>query len=256
MNKVKIIEVNESNVDEMGFFCNMSRRKSEGYQRKLKWLKKRFDEGLKIKMILPPEGRGFIEYIPGEYAWRAVNAKGYMFIHCLWVVGKSKGKGLGKLLLTECLKDAKKSKMLGVAMVTSERPWLVEKSFLHKCGFEPVDKAPPAFELMVKKFKDATSPSFAGDWDKKMKGYGQGFAIFRSDQCPYLDDAVKIVQEAARKLGIKSRVIELKSAQEVRKLAPSAYGVFSIVYKQKLLSYFYLTKNQLLKLLKREWAHT
>lgn len=42
-------------------------------------------------MLELPE-RGFIEYLPGEHAWRAVHADGYLFIHCLWVVGKSKGK--------------------------------------------------------------------------------------------------------------------------------------------------------------------
>jgi hypothetical protein len=36
----------------------------------------------------------FIEYIPGEQAWRAVHADGYLLIHCLWVVGKSKGPRL------------------------------------------------------------------------------------------------------------------------------------------------------------------
>jgi hypothetical protein len=91
---MEIIDVNKENVAETGFFCNMSKKKSEGYQRKLKWLSKRFTEGLKLKMLdLSQGGRGFIEYLPGEYAWRPVSGNGYMFIHCLWVVGKSKGEG-------------------------------------------------------------------------------------------------------------------------------------------------------------------
>jgi hypothetical protein len=101
----KIIEVNAENVEKTGFFCFMSKRKSEGFQRKLRGLKDRFAEGMRIKMFELPE-RGFIEYLPGEYAWRAVNASGYMFIHCLWVVGKSRGKGLAGILLDECIKDA------------------------------------------------------------------------------------------------------------------------------------------------------
>lgn len=67
-----IIDVTRSNVDETGFFCYMSKRKSEGFRRKLAWVKARFAEGMRIKMLEPPE-RGFIEYIPGEYAWRAVD---------------------------------------------------------------------------------------------------------------------------------------------------------------------------------------
>lgn len=31
--------------------------------------------------------RGFIEYIPGAFGWRAVFAEDYMLIHCLWVMG-------------------------------------------------------------------------------------------------------------------------------------------------------------------------
>jgi hypothetical protein len=97
---MRIIDVTADNFEETGFFCLMSRRKSEGYQRKLRWLHERFDEGLRIKMLdLSEGGRGFIEYIPGEYAWRPVEASGYLFIHCLWVVGKSKGNGYAKLLL-------------------------------------------------------------------------------------------------------------------------------------------------------------
>ncbi|UCE07082.1 MAG: GNAT family N-acetyltransferase, partial [bacterium] len=65
----KIIDVNSDNVEQTGFFCYMSKRKTEGFQRKLNWLKARFAEGMRIKMFDLPE-RGFIEYIPGEYAWR------------------------------------------------------------------------------------------------------------------------------------------------------------------------------------------
>ena len=81
---------NNPNVDETGFFCYMSKRKSEGYLRKLAWTKARFDEGMRIRMLRLPE-RGFIEYIPGEMAWRAVHAPGHMIIHCLWVIGSNQG---------------------------------------------------------------------------------------------------------------------------------------------------------------------
>ena len=95
---MKIIDVDQQNVTETGFFCKMSQRKSAGYRRKLAWLEARFAEGLRIKLLdLSQGGRGFIEYIPGEYAWRPVEAAGYLFIHCLWVVGKSKKK-LAQLL--------------------------------------------------------------------------------------------------------------------------------------------------------------
>ncbi|MCK4465252.1 MAG: GNAT family N-acetyltransferase [Bacteroidales bacterium] len=244
-NDFQLIEVNEGNVTETGFYCYMSKKNTEGYRRKLNWLKARFAEGLKIKMLKLPE-RGFIEYIPGEYAWRPVDAKGYMFIHCLWVVGRSKGKGLAAVLLNECIKDAQKEGMKGVAMITSQGNWLPGKKILLKNGFEPVDQAPPSFNLMVKKFNDYPSPALLKA-DENIGKYGKGLTVFRSDQCPYIDDAVANVADTAKELGIDYRVIDLKSSRDVQTLSPSAYGVFGIVYNGSLLSYHYLLKQELIK---------
>lgn len=244
--EMRTIEVNEGNVSETGSFCRMSRRKSEGNQRKPRWLETRFAEGMRIK-IIKEECRGFIEYIPGEYAWRPVKASGYMLIHCLWVVGKSRGKGCATFLLNECIRDARESGMQGVAMATSEGHWLMGKRLLVKKGFEVVDQAPPSFELMVRKFGDAPSPCFTKDWDAKMSRYGKGLTIVRSDQCPYIEDETNRVVATADELGIQSQVVELSSCQEVQELAPSAYGVYSVVYDGSLLCYHFLTKRQFLK---------
>jgi GNAT superfamily N-acetyltransferase len=247
--KIAIIDVNSDNVSETGFFCRMSRSQSEGNQRKYEWLKARFAEGMRMK-LLPLPLRGYIEYIPGEYAWRPVRAKGYMFIHCIWVVGKSKGKGYAKILLDECIKDAQKLRMRGVAMVCSGN-WLVRKEFLERRGFVSVDKAPPSFELMVKKFGNFPSPTFTNDWAGKAAKCGNCLTVLRTDQCPYLDDATRIVLDTAKELGLDCKVIELKSCRDVQRLSPSAFGVFSIVYDGKLLSYHYLLKEELIQKIRK-----
>ncbi|MFC2055853.1 GNAT family N-acetyltransferase, partial [Chloroflexota bacterium] len=106
---------------------------------------------MKIKIVYE-NGRsvGFIEYIPGESAWRAVNAEDYLVIHCIWVVGRGKKKGYGSRLLNECLKDARRSNKRGVSMVTSSGNWLADKKLLVNNGFEVVAHAPPSFDLLVK----------------------------------------------------------------------------------------------------------
>lgn len=245
-----LIDVTAENVEEKGFFCSMSKAGSAGYQRKLRWLNARFQEGLRLKMYELPQ-RGFIEYLPGEYAWRTVEAAGYMFIHCLWVVGKSKGQGLGGRLLKECLKDARKAGMHGVAMLTSAGNWLADKELLLQHGFKSVAQAPPAFDLMALRFDEAPPPTLLNDWDKKAEPCGPGLTVFRSEQCPYLDDAVKTVSHAAQKLGIESRVVELNTCEEVRNFSPSPYGVFSVVYNGRLLSYHYLLEKELLQRLEK-----
>lgn len=100
MANIEIINTNVDTICNYGF-CGYKNIKNEEYRRKVEWLKQRFTEGMKFKVLYSTkEGSlGFIEYIPGKYAWRAVEASGYMVIHCIMVNGKYKGKGYGSLFL-------------------------------------------------------------------------------------------------------------------------------------------------------------
>jgi GNAT superfamily N-acetyltransferase len=76
---------------------------------------------------------GSIEYPPGEYAWRAVRAPGYLVIHCLFILKKDfKGKGYGAQLLRACEKDARTGNRHGVAAVTSRSTWMAKDSLFLK----------------------------------------------------------------------------------------------------------------------------
>lgn len=242
----EVVDVTMENVEKTGFFCYMSARKSEGFRRKLEWVKARLAEGLKIKMVLPPNGRGFIEYIPGEYAWRAVNAAGYMVIHCIWVVGKSKGSGVGAHLLELCEQDARLGGMNGVAMVTSSDHYMVRPEYLVDKGYLKVDQAPPAYALMVKKFKEAPDPAFCGDWEAKAARFGKGLSVVRADQCPYLESASLAARSWAEESGKPFQDVILRNAGEVRELSPSAYGVYNLVYNGILVGDQYLGKQAVL----------
>ena len=245
-----IIDVTPDTADELGFFCHMNRRKSAGWQRKRRWLDARFAEGLQIKLLdLSLGGRGFIEYIPGESAWRPVEAAGFVFIHCLWVVGKSKGQGSGSMLLEACLEDARRQGADGVAMVTLEGNWLAGRKLLSRHGFEKVDGAPPAYELLVRTFDEAPSPTFSGEWEDKTRRLGNGLTVVRTDQCPYIEDAAATALDVARDHGLPCREIELTSAREIRDRAPSPYGVFSIVLDGAVLSHHPLPSKKLHEIL-------
>jgi GNAT superfamily N-acetyltransferase len=247
-NAVEIVSVDAENVDERGFFCYKSKPKSDGYAQKLNWLRNRFSEGLKIHIVYE-DGRsvGFIEYIPGEFAWRTVRAPGYLLIHCLWVVGRAKEKGYGSQLVEACLAEARASGANGVAMVTSSKPWLAGSQLLLKQGFECVDAAPPSFELLVKRFDDAPLPSFPTDWEARLAQCGPGLTVVRSDQCPYMEDATNTVLEFGRSRGIEAKVMEFKTAREVQDRSPTAYGTFAVVHDGQLLSYYYMIPKDLQK---------
>lgn len=256
---VEIITVDAFNVEKEGFLCHKSKSKTEGYQRKLNWLRSRFQEGMRIKLLHlrqfegPRGAFGFIEYTHGEYAWRPVKAKNYLFINCLWVIGRHKGKGYASRLLQSCLDEAHKQGKDGVAMVTrSGGGWLAGKRVLLANGFEPVDHAPYSFDLLAKRLRPAPSPAFPTDWEKRAARYGPGLTIVYSSQCPYMAALVKATLKTARERGIECREVELKSARDVQSNAPSPYGTYGAVYDGRLLAYSPTGAEALLGRIKKE----
>jgi len=106
MDKIVMERVGPGNLSDCGIGC-LADPKNQGYQPKVEWLHKRFAEGLHLLLLRDGEGRplGFLEYVPGEYAWRPVDAAGWLFVHCLYV---SKGR-FKNLLQKEILKERDRS---------------------------------------------------------------------------------------------------------------------------------------------------
>ena len=250
--KMKIISLNSENIFEYQPVCFLN-PKNEGYLKKLEWLKESFSKGLIIKLLyLESEKKcnGFIEYIPGEYAWRAVDAKGYMFIHCIWISpNKHKGKGYGSLLVKECLQDAKREGKYGVAVVTSEGPFMAGKALFLKNGFKSVAKAKPSYELMIKTIKSGHLPKFK-DWEKQLSQY-KGLNIIYTNQCPWVARSIKELSEIAKKKGLKLKIVELENARQAQD-APSIYTAFNLIYNGKLLVDHYISSKRFLNIIDKE----
>jgi L-amino acid N-acyltransferase YncA len=236
MRDYEIVDTNADNIGGFGI-CGRKPGRTEGHRRKCDWLKKRYAEGLRFKVLRSREfgDIGMIEYAPGSHAWRPVEAEGYLVIHCLMVNGKHKGKGLGALLLDSCLRDAKKSKCRGVAVVTSSDSFMAGSDLFIKAGFVSVDRIPP-YELLVKKLKKtAPDPRFIVERERLYKRYRKGLTILAADQCTYVAKSVERIVEASRTLGLEPRVVRVGSAKASREL-PTPYGVFSILYDGKLIA--------------------
>jgi hypothetical protein len=159
---------------------------------------------------------------------------------------KYKGKGWGERMLDECVNDAKNENMHGAAVVTRKGTWMAGKELFVKNGFEMADNAPPDFELLVKKInKNAPSPKFKGDWEKRLEKYDKGLVIFTSDQCPYTAKAVKEISETAEEnYSIKPGIIELKKSRDARDKSPCAFGTFCMAYNGKLIAEHPISKTR------------
>ncbi len=255
----RIININENNIDIYGLFCKKSQKKQVGYQNKLKWIKDRFKEGLTYKLLLVKEGeketsRGFIEYIPGEFNWRGIQADGWMVIHCIWVVGRHKNKGYASQLLEECMNDAKEAKMNGVVAMTAEKGgWLPNRKLFIKNGFEKVDELDPHFGLYTKAFLDKIpKPKFFHISQDKLKEYGEGVTVLYTQQCPYLPILVNDIEEITTEKDVKFQAILLKNTFEIQQNRIHPYGTFCAIYDGTIIPYKPGFKKELIELLKNE----
>ena len=247
----RMVALTPENFATLGCPCFLN-PKHESHLKKLEWLTDRFSEGFTIKsLFIETEKKpiGFIEYVSGEYAWRAVNAKDYLFIHCIWInPNKYKIKGYGSLLVKEVLNDAEKQGKIGVAVITSEGSFIASENLFLKNGFKVVDKA-DRFELLVKQLKEGALPKFT-DWQKQLAQY-KGLNIVYSNQCPWVIRSIKELTEIAEQKGLNLKVTELKSAKEAQN-APSIYATFTLIYDGKIFADHYLSSSRFLNILKKE----
>jgi len=253
MTDYNIITVDSGNVEEFGFFC-VRNKKHPGYISKLGWLQRRFEEGMRFKLILTTDGKhaGFLEYVPGEYTWRVVNAPGYLVIHCLWVKSnKFPSRGMASALLKDCLKEAERGNKVGVAVVTSDDTWMAGKEVFLRNGFEEVDKAEPYFQLYMKRRGQGPLPAFPQNWDERLKQY-QGLQLIYTNQCPYIGKAAVELPPVAEKHGVKLLLVELNDPAEAREKMPSPYGMVSLVYNGQLLADHPISATRFKNILQRE----
>jgi hypothetical protein len=127
-------------------------------------------------------------------------------------------------LLEACLNDAKGKK--GIVAVTSKKvmPFLTDKGFFLKRGFEVCDTAPPYFELLVKPLRKAPPPRFKACAKKGTCPHGKGLSLYYSYQCPFTHHYVDEMTEAARKRTIPCRKILVKTRRDAQNL-PSPFTI-------------------------------
>jgi hypothetical protein len=226
MVKMTLEKVGPENLSNCGIGC-LTNQKHQGYQPKLDWLKERFAEGLRFFLFRDEKGKplAFLEYMPGEYAWRPVDAAGWLFVHCLWVYpsGQKVG-GLGSLLIQACLEEASQALATGVAAMVSDGVWMAGKDIFFKNGFTQVAEA-DRFQLVLH--------------------------VLYSNQCPMLPKSVTDISEMAAENGLELKVTLLNSAREAQN-APSYYGVFNLLWNGRLLSDHYVSKGRFKNLLRKE----
>jgi len=256
LNDIQIIDLTPENIADYGVCGYKDVEKHVELRKKIEWFKEYYPKGLRTKIIFSKQGgyQGMLEYIPGKYAHRPVDADGYMFIHCIFVGFKNefKGKGYASSLIEACIKETKEKKMLGVAVITRKGSFMVHNDIFLTKGFIVVDYADPDFNLLVKKFdKSEKDPKFKSNMIDNLKNYTKGLTVIRSAQCPYTEKNVNaIIESAKKKFKLKTSLIDLKDANAVQNI-PCAFGSFCIIHDGEIISYHPISNTRFENIMKK-----
>lgn len=232
------MDLNAESIDEEHICCAFSDKKcAEGYKAKKEWLKKEFGEGYVFRR-LNERAKVFIEYVPAEKAWTAVEAPNYIMINCFWVSGQYKGKGHGYALLQSVMEDAKRQGKSGLVSVvgTKKLPFMSDTKWLLAHGFTIVEKLPYGFALIAMKFDVAApNPSFLPCVAEGACGEKKGLTAYYSSRCPFTEYYVGgQLKELAEKHGVPLEIIKLETREQARK-APSPDTIFSLFMDGKFV---------------------
>lgn len=251
-NDTQIIDLTPDTIADYGVCGYKDVEKHLELRRKIAWFKEYYPKGLRIKALVSKSGgyQGMLEYIPGEYAHRPVDAAGYLFIHCIFVgfKGEFKGKGHASAMLDVVIAEAKAQGKVGVAVVTRKGSFMAKKDIFVKKGFHVADIAKPDFELLALKFDETVkNPKFKV---APITGYEHGLTIIRSPQCPYSVKNVDAIMQTARDMGMEPKLLDFTDAESAQK-SPCAFGTFCIIQDGKILSHHPISNGRFENIVKK-----
>lgn len=248
---MKIVNITPENAYEHSFFC-IKNVKEPGFEAKQDWFEKSVKEGLKLKVIYADDGKqiGFIEYVPSEFAWRPIDAEGYLFIQCIMVYpNKYRESGAATRLINECIGEAKEKGLNGVCTFASQGPWMATKKLFQKSDFKKIAQK-GRFELMVFKLKENTPDPVFIDWEAELEKY-KGWNLIYADQCPWHKKGVDALVKFASGRGMNLKVKKVETSAEAKKM-PGGFGVFALIKDGKLLEDHYISKRRFETIVEKE----
>lgn len=242
------LNLTAENLDSQHVCCAIADKKHQcGVAAKKKWLRERLAEGHVFRK-LDDRGKVFIEYAPLETAWTPVLGDNYLYIYCLWVAGSFKGKGHGAALLDYCIEDAKARGKSGVCVLSArkKKPFMADKKFFMKYGFETVDTTDDGYELLALSF-DGSLPRFAQNV-KKQAIPGKELTIYYGMQCPFIPNCIEQVKGYCEANSVPLELVAVDSL-EAAKAVPCVFNNWAVFKDGRFETVHLLNEGQLKKLL-------
>lgn len=123
---------------------------------------------------------------------------------------------------------------------------MTDKKFVERHGFKVVDQIEGGYELLALSL-DGTVPAFS-ETARQQTINDQALTIFYGQQCPFIPNGLKEVQEYCEEEKVPLTLIPVDSLEKAKNL-PGIFNNWAVYYQGKFLTIHMLNKNVLKKLL-------
>ncbi len=240
----EFISINSANIADEHICCALGDKKHiAGVDEKKKLMAANFSNGYEF-IRLNARGKVFADIIPAEYAFAPISADNYLFIQCLWVSGSFAGKGFARELINIIKTKAIEAEKDGIVIISSDkkRPFLSDKKFLTKMGFEVCDEAAPYFNLMTLKLNtEAANPQF-NQSAKEQIVPDNGIVHFYSHWCPFNKYYAPMLEKLCIENGVMYSGFPIESLEDAKQ-SPSPFTINTLFYNGKFLTHEILSEK-------------
>lgn len=248
---MEYIQVTKDNIENEHICCAISNNNDVQVSSKKSWLSERFDDGL-VFLKSVERGKCFIEYIPAENAWNPIDAKGYMYIDCLWVSGSFKGHGYSTDLLEACIADSKKKGKKGLCILSSakKKPFLADPKFLTHKGFSVCDESDNGIQIWHLPFTEKVTPPKFKECAKHPHVEDAGYVLYYTSQCPFNAKYVPVIENLAKEKSVQFKAIHVQSKKQAQNV-PSPITTYALFFNGEYITNEQMNDKRFLKLIGR-----
>lgn len=246
---MEYIQVTKDNIENEHICCAISNNNDVQVSSKKSWLSERFDDGL-VFLKSVERGKCFIEYIPAENAWNPIDAKGYMYIDCLWVSGSFKGHGYSTDLLEACIADSKKKGKKGLCILSSakKKPFLADPKFLTHKGFSVCDESDNGIQIWHLPFTEKVTPPKFKECAKHPHIEDAGYVLYYTSQCPFNAKYVPVIENLAKEKSVQFKAIHVQSKKQAQNV-PSPITTYALFFNGEYITNEQMNDKRFLKLI-------
>lgn len=246
---MEYIQVTKDNIENEHICCAISNNNDVQVSSKKSWLSERFDDGL-VFLKSVERGKCFIEYIPAENAWNPIDAKGYMYIDCLWVSGSFKGHGYSTDLLEACIADSKKKGKKGLCILSSakKKPFLADPKFLTHKGFSVCDESDNGIQIWHLPFTEKVTPPKFKECAKHPHAEDAGYVLYYTSQCPFNAKYVPVIENLAKEKSVQFKAIHVQSKKQAQNV-PSPITTYALFFNGEYITNEQMNDKRFLKLI-------